>query len=299
MRGAAPTERTAVLLVMAAGALWGCVGLFFAMLADLGLTGMQVVAVRVTTAAVCILPIMLARGASTFRVRLRDIWCFVGTGILSLVAFCWCYFMAIEETSLAVAVILMYTSPVFVMLFSIAVFRERINGQKITALIVTLIGCVLVSGVGGDAAISLLGFAYGIGAAVGYSLYSIFGRCAIERGYGPLTISGYTFIFASLGSLPISMLWERADVLATPHGALTALGIGILCCIMPFLLYTKGLAGMDPSKAAILATVEPAVAAIISCVVYGESLLNLKGVGIMLIMASVVILNIRIGGRYK
>ena len=70
-----------------------------------------------------------------------------------------------------------------------------------------------------------------------------------------------------------------------------ALGIGVLCCVFPYLLYTQGLAGVETGQAAIMATVEPAVAALVSFALYGESLLGAKGVGILLIFAAVAVLN--------
>lgn len=127
---------------------------------------------------------------------------------------------------------------------------------------------------------------------MGYALYSIFGRLALERGYSSITICEYTFLFAAVGALPLSRLWDAAPLLAQPQSAAGALGIGILCCAVPFLLYTQGLSGVETGKAAIIATVEPAVAALFSRVLYGESLLGGKGIGILLIFASVVVLNL-------
>lgn len=279
--------------ILAAAALWGAIGVFSNALRAVGFTPMQIVAIRVSTAAVALTLYILVRDRSLLRVRLRDCWCFVGTGIISLVFFNWCYFTAIELTSLAVAAVLMYTSPIFVMLFSAVLFHEPITGKKVTAVIMTFLGCLFVAGVFGSSehAFSPGGILIGIGAGVGYALYSIFGRFALKKGYSPVTISEYTFLFAALGALPLSRIWESASLLAQPQTMIGALGIGVLCCVFPFILYTQGLAGVETGKAAILATVEPAVAALLSFALYGESLLGFKGVGILLIFASVVLLN--------
>lgn len=280
-------------MIIAAAALWGGIGVFFKMLSAAGFTQMQVVAIRVTTAAIALTLYILVKDRSLLKVRLRDCWCFVGTGIISLVFFNWCYFTAIELTSLAVAAVLLYTSPIFVMLFSALLFHETINGRKLVALAMTFLGCICVAGVlgGGEQTFSPMGILVGVGSGVGYALYSIFGRFALEKGYHSVTISEYTFLFAALGSLPISRIWESAPLLAQPQTLVGALGIGVLCCVFPFILYTQGLSGVETGKAAIMATVEPAVAAVLSFLLYQESLLGVKGVGILLIFASVLLLN--------
>ena len=277
---------------MIGASLWGGIGVFFNMLSDVGFTQMQVVAIRVTAAAAALTLYLLATDRAKLRVKLRDCWCFVGTGIVSLVFFNWCYFTAIQMTSLAVAAVLLYTSPIFVMLFSAVLFHEALTPRKLVALVVTFIGCVFVAGVfGGENAYSPLGIFIGICSGVGYALYSIFGRFALEKGYSSVTISEYTFVFATISAVPLSMIWQAAPLLAQPQTLVGALGIGVLCCVFPFILYTQGLAGVETGKAAILATMEPAVAAVLSFLLYRESLFNLKGVGILLIFAAVAMLN--------
>ena len=125
---------------MIGASLWGGIGVFFNMLSDVGFTQMQVVAIRVTAAAVALTLYLLATDRAKLRVKLRDCWCFVGTGIVSLVFFNWCYFTAIQMTSLAVAAVLLYTSPIFVMLFSAVLFHEALTPRKLVALVVTFIG---------------------------------------------------------------------------------------------------------------------------------------------------------------
>ena len=173
----------ACLCIILAAALWGVIGVFFNLLSGLGFTQMQVVAIRSATAAAALGLYLLVRDRPLFRVRLRDCWCFVGTGVFSLVFFNWCYFTAMELTSLAVAAVLLYTAPMFVMLFSALLFREPIGPRKVVALAMTFAGCLLVAGgFGSGGAVSPRGFFVGLGAGIGYALYSIFSRFALEKG---------------------------------------------------------------------------------------------------------------------
>ena len=73
------------------------------------------------------------------RVRLRDLWCFAGTGIVSLLLFSWCYFSGMQEASLSVMAVLLYTSPAFIVLLSVLLFRETLTRQKLLALVLTFL----------------------------------------------------------------------------------------------------------------------------------------------------------------
>lgn len=131
-------------------------------------------------AAICVTLPLLRSGSAALRIRLRDLWLFAGTGICSLVFFNYCYFNAMQQTSLAVAALLLYTAPVFVMLMSLVCFGEAFTRTKALALLLTFSGCACVTGVfGSSVTLTLSGLLYGLGSGFGYALYSIFGKYAV------------------------------------------------------------------------------------------------------------------------
>ena len=109
-----------------------------------------------------------------------------------------CYFTAIRLMTMSTAAILLYTSPIWVMILAIIFLKEKVTVQKIIALILAFAGYVLVSGFGGK--VSLPGILSGLGAGLGYGLYSIFGKFVLKK-YSPLTVTCYTFLIAGLGSI--------------------------------------------------------------------------------------------------
>lgn len=131
----------AYLYIIAAAVCWGLIGLFVRTLAAQGFSSMQIVALRSLAAAICVTLPLLRSGSAALRIRLRDLWLFVGTGICSLVFFNYCYFNAMQQTSLAVAALLLYTAPVFVMLMSLLCFGEAFTRTKALALLLTFSGC--------------------------------------------------------------------------------------------------------------------------------------------------------------
>ena len=285
-------QRKAYLFILLAASLWGCIGLFLKLLTAAGLTSMQSVAVRCSTAAALYFLWLLLTDRAALVILPRDCIYFVGTGILSLVFFNWCYFNAIQCSSMSVAAVLLYTAPVFVMLMSSVVFHETITPKKLLALTLTFLGCTLVTGLLplGSTSISLQTILYGLGSGFGYALYTIFGKFALAK-YSSATVSFYTFLFAALGSLPLSGLLQTPQILMGWRVIAGGLGIGIFCCILPYLFYTEGLRHAEAGKAAILATAEPFVAAVLGVLIFQEVLTPFKLLGMAAILSAIILLN--------
>ena len=201
--------------------------------------------------------------------------------------------------TLSTAAILLYTSPIWIMLMSLLFFRERLTGRKVLALLLAFGGCVLVSGISGGG-MTLLGLLVGLGSGIGYGLYSILGTVALRR-YSPYTVTTWTFIIAAIGSVCISHPAEMMATFSAAPSLPSLVGFSLLTAlvtaVVPFLAYTLGLRTVEASKAGILATVEPMVATLFGILVFSEPLTLMSALGVLLILAAVVILNI--SNRYK
>ncbi len=290
-------ELKGVLLILIAGALWGTAGLFVRGLNAVGLHAMQIVFVRVAVTAVLTLVGVLIADRSLLKIKLKDVWCFIGTGLVSIVSFYYFYFATIESASIAVAATLLYTAPIFVMAFSLLLFREKLTAQKIAACAVAFVGCVFVSGlIGKGSGLSAASLATGLLSGLGYALYSIFGRYALNKGYSSVTITVYTFVIAAVCLIPFADYAAIAAALSasTAKTLLLGGGLSVFVTVLPYFMYTKGLESVASSKASVMASVEPAVASLISIFVLGENVDFLGKLGIILILAAVVILNIRL-----
>lgn len=288
----------APVLVLCAGVCWGIIGLFSQALAARGLDSVQITTVRCVLAALVIGLFILCTDRRAFRIALRDIWMFLGTGIVSIAFFNVCYFACIQECSLSLAAILLYTAPCFVVVMSAFFFKEQMTTQKLVALCIAFLGCLLVVGVGsGTTSASVLGIALGLGSGIGYALYSIFGRVALKR-YPPHTVTFYTFFFASLVMVPFAHVPE---IISLGTGSLDAglimLGLALISTVLPFACYTLGLEHMEAGKASIMAFIEPMVALVIGVSVFGDTLTALNVVGVVAILCAVTLLNIPLTKR--
>ena len=281
------------LLIILAGCFWGSMGIFVRKLTGFGFTSVQIVSIRVTLAALFFSVLLLIRDRSGFRIALRDLPLFLGLGFGSILFFTVCYFTAITMMPLSTAAILLYTSPIWIMLMSVLFFREKLNRRKLLALALAFAGCVLVSGISGEG-ITVTGLLAGLGSGIGYGLYSILGTVALRK-YSPYTVTTYTFLFAAAGSWAIC---GPGDMLSKFAAAPDPAWLVFFCCltalvtaVVPFLSYTLGLRTVEASKAGIIATIEPMVATLVGILVFSEPLTLLSGLGILLILSAVVILN--------
>ena len=294
-------QKTGTFLIILAGCFWGSMGIFVRKLTEYGFDSVQIVSIRVTLAALIFSAILLFRERSEFRIHLRDIPLFLGLGFGSILFFTICYFTAINMMSLSVAAILLYTSPVWIMLMSVIFFHERMTKRKILALVIAFTGCVLVSGISGSG-VTFTGLLIGLGSGLGYGLYSILGTIALRR-YSPYTVTTYTFLFAAVGSLvickPFEMMMRFASAPDKGFLILFCLLTSVITAVIPFLAYTTGLRYVEASKAGILATIEPMVATLFGILVFSEPLTVLSAAGILLILGAVVLLNLKEGKADK
>ena len=281
------------ILIIIAACFWGSMGIFVRKLSEYGFTPIQIVSIRITLAALAFSAIQLFKSRSGFKILPRDIPLFLGLGFGSILFFTICYFTAITIMPLSTAAILLYTSPIWIVLMSAVFFREKMNGKKLVALALAFAGCVLVSGISGEG-ITLKGLLIGLGSGIGYGLYSILGTVALRR-YSPYTVTTYTFLLAAIGSW---FICNPADMLTKFSAASNSTNLIFFCflttlitAVIPFLFYTLGLRTVEASKAGILATLEPMVATIVGITCFSEALTLLSGTGIALILAAAVVLN--------
>lgn len=285
-------KQTAPLLVIGAGICWGIIGLFSKQLAALGFSPIQITFGRSVVTAVVMVLAMLCQSPRQFAISWRDSWMFLGTGLCSIVFFNVCYFTAMELTTLSMAAILLYTAPSIVMVLSVILFKEAFTTRKAVCLLLSFIGCVFVSGLG-MGPLHVPGILAGLGAGLGYALYSIFGRYALTK-YSPMTVTAWTFCVASAGLAGFSHIQTMMDIFITvPKVGILFLCLGILSTALPFILYTTALHDMEAGKASILASVEPLTSTILGITVFHETLSVWHGCGILCILGAVVLLNMK------
>ncbi|HZG70284.1 MAG TPA: EamA family transporter, partial [Chondromyces sp.] len=255
--------------VIFAASSWGFLALFVKKLTEFGFNEMEIVTARVLVGGVWMSLFMLIQSPRAFVVRPKHIPLFIGTGILSIVFFNWCYFSAMNELSVSLAAVLLYTSPAFVIIFSALWLKESLTVAKVMAVLITMAGSALIAFSDGfNADWNVTGLLLGLGAAIGYALYSIFGKLALKH-YSANTVTFYTFIAGLFCLLPFNFFFtEKIGLEAWGW----IIGLGLIPTALAYTLYTIGLEKMESGTAAVLATVEPVAAVIVGVFLFDESL---------------------------
>lgn len=294
--------KIAPLIVVAAAVLWGSVGLFTKYLYANGFTPYQASMLRCFVAALIIVPYMFIRHRDQMKLRTwKDLKFFLLSGTLGLALCYTAYFLTIKASTLSVAAVLLYSSPIMVTLLSAVLFKEKLTPIKIISITIAFTGCIVMSGILGGAEVKLtaLGIVVGFLSGLGYTLYNIGSRYALAH-YSTYAVTTYTFIFAFIGMLFVTPARQTAVmVFSNPVTVLVTIGLGILPTLVPYTIYVLALNYVEVSKASIIAIIEPVAATLLGATIFGEKITLNVVVAMLLIFISVVLSNIKFGGKKK
>jgi drug/metabolite transporter (DMT)-like permease len=214
--------------------------------------------------------------------------------------------LSVALNGAAVATVLVYCSAGFTALLGWWFLKERLHGAKILAVVLSLGGCVFVSGALDAASLSanLAGILTGVFAGLSYATYSLLGRSAAQRGLNPWTTLLYTFAFAALFLLGFNLLpggflpgsAAQPGELLWLGSALPGWGVLFLLAAGPtvagFGLYNVSLTYLPSSVANLVVTMEPAFTAVSAYLLFGEVLNAAQLFGALMILAGVVFLRV-------
>jgi drug/metabolite transporter (DMT)-like permease len=195
------------------------------------------------------------------------------------------FFYAIKYTTIALATILVYTFPAWVLFLSVFVLNEKLNKNKILALLLTFLGCFLVTQVYDQRFIDLnfKGIIYGLICGFGAALYTIFGKKALTK-YDPFTVVAYALGFGAL----FLVFFRGPRVLLTVDYPFLAwvwiFTLAVVPTLLGYSLYTRGLKYLEASRTGIVATWEIIVASGLALIIFGERLTLPQILGAILIL---------------
>ena len=227
-----------------------------------------------------------------FRAKLKDLILFaaIGVSIFLTASF---YFSSMQATSISTAVILMYTAPIYVMIFSILFLGEKLSHLKLISVVLMLIGCCLVSGVIGGLKFDAFGIIIGALSGLAYGAYNILTKISMKCGCAPESTTLYSFFFMALFAAIVSKPIEIINLTAQKPAFLIpmSIGIGVVTCVLPYFLYTYAMKYLPAGTASALGIVEPMAATLFSIIIFREALDIFSFLGIALILVSVFMLS--------
>ncbi|MBN1874908.1 MAG: EamA family transporter [Anaerolineae bacterium] len=259
-----------------------------------------------------LLPILSLRHPSILRVKRPHLLYLIGYGFV-LAIFNTLWTLSVDLNGAAISTVLVYCSAAFTVLLGWWFFKESLNWGKLLAMLLSLGGCVLISGIltSTTSRASLAGISIGILSGLSYAAYSLMGRSAAQRGLNPWVTLFYTFGFATIflicfNLLPENLLPGTATCIADYFWlgkSFAGWGILFLLAAGPtvagFGLYNVSLSYLPSSVANLIVTLEPAFTAVSAYFLLGERLNELQIGGSLMILAGVISLRIQIPTSWR
>ena len=284
-------KKRAFFYIIAAGVLWGTSGIFVNYLVPKGYHSLQLTAVRGVVSLLFFAIYSAFRDRRAFKVSPKELLFFLGVGLsqFGTAAF---YFMSMTATSISTAVVLMYTAPIYVTVFSALFLGEKFSKPKILALCMMIVGCAFVSGLVDGLRFDLLGIIFGIISGIPYASYNILTKISMMHSYSPVSQNLYGALFMMLVSLAVCNPGEILPLTAKEPLTLTLalVALGVVTFVLPYLFFALGMKELPAATASALSTVEPLSACAFGIIIFGEKPDIFSLVGIALILVAVFLL---------
>ena len=279
--------------ILIAAALWATLGVFYkGLIANHQLAPLVIVFYRAMIAALVLFIVLGIWRCNELRLKKQDWVFFILFGFFGVTAFFYIYIYAIAITGMGVAAVLLYTAPIWVMIFSTVFLHEPFGWWKGIALLLAVMGTALVGKIYDLAGtqISMVGLLAGLGAGIGYACYILFNKAALQRNYRPWTINAYALGIGALLMIPFQPQQGFTHLIPSPTALLWLVLLGIIPTLGGSLAFNLGLQRIPATNASIVATLEPLIAILLGRLFYAEQLEFLQFLGGFCIVISVIII---------
>ena len=242
---------------------------------------------------VLMVALVLLRGWKRLRLPVSDFRRMFVLGIFGVAASNFLYYLAIQKTNVATAIILQYTAPILVLLYTVARGLQKPTVQRISAVGLAVTGIALLIGIFGSSGFRLdaIGVIAALGAAFSFAFYNVGGHSILAR-YDRWTVLLYVIFSASLFWIVVNPPWKIAAAHYSVDQWLFLLVFSLISVLAPFSLYFAGLQHVEPTRAIVVSCLEPVFSIVIAAVALGEVVRPLQTVGIVLVLVAIVVVQL-------
>ncbi|HAS73155.1 MAG TPA: hypothetical protein DCS67_03325 [Clostridiales bacterium UBA8960] len=282
-----------LIYIALAGLSWSTTGVLAHSLMGHHFLSTEVAFTRLFLGSLIFVLYFIMKDRSLFRIGKKGLTLTLIMGIFTQGIFNLAFFKSVSLIGVINATILLYLAPIFITFFSALFYKEKIQFIKKLGVSLSIIGSVLAltGGLLNFENISLLGVAFGLYAALGYSLVSIFSKFGL-RDHHAFTLIFYSFLFGMVVIFPFVQIGQILTKIDTPSIFFTTLGLGIFPASLAYIFYFKGIStGIDLSKVGVMSLIELIFAILLSVALLGEMLTPLKIFGLATIVFSIYLMN--------
>ena len=247
---------------------------------------------RTTFSLLVLLSLLVgSKGWQRIKLPTRDLgYCFL-LGTLGVAISNYFYYVAIQRTNVAIAIVMQYTAPVWVLLYVVARGQQKLSWQKIAAVALAVTGIALVINLfnpGSALRLETYGLCAALLASFSFAFYNIFGHRILAR-YDRWRILVWTLAAASAFWLVVNPPWKIVAAHYTPAQWLFLFVFSMISVLGAFSLYFLGLQHLEPTRAIIASCLEPVFSILLAALLLGEILRPVQTLGIAFVLAAIVI----------
>lgn len=270
--------------IVIAAICWGTLGIFSTYLSQVGFSSWQITILRIVTAAIIAIAMLPKIWMDLTKLTLSQ-W--VGLGLQSLIGVLGmtvCYLFAVLHVGAGTAVALLYTAPVFSLVFSHLLLDERITYKAALLAVVAVIGVGMTT-MGGTTE-GKLGIAVGLLSGVCYSLYGVLGKRAMHHKHSAPLVFFTSILFSAIVLLFIPTTYTTYyQLIGLPAISwIYVLGLSLVGTIAPFALYMKALEKLPATRASVFTIFEPLTAIFLAVLLLHQMLSGVQYIGVFLIL---------------
>jgi len=249
---------------------------------------------RATLSLAVLLPILLMRrGSSALRVPGRDLLQFFLLGILGVAVSNYFYYLAIQRTNVATAIILQYTAPVWVLIYTAVRGAQRPSLRRSSAVGLAVVGCALAVGLVGSGGFRMdaIGMTAAILAAFSFAFYNVGGHEVLAR-YDRWKVLLWVLVATSTFWIFVNPPWK---IVAAHYGRQQwefMLVFSLVSVLGPFSCYFAGLQHLEPTRAIVTSCLEPVFSIVITALALGELVKPMQTIGIALVLGAIVLIQL-------
>lgn len=264
---------------------WGTLGILGSTLNYKGFSGSEVASLRIVIALGLLLLMLPYFWNWIKKIQLHQIPMLILQSLIGMLGMSICYFAAVASVGSSLAVSLLYTAPIWSLIFARLILGEHISKRSIGLTILAASGVGLVM-FGGQAQIHFIGILFGLGSGVCYALYGVLGKRAMDDTTSPMlvfftsvAVSAIVLLFLPNTHTAFIKLWYQPISIW-----MSAISLALIGTIIAFALFMKGLEKMPASRAAVFTIFEPLTAVVLASLILHEKLTIFQYLGIVLIL---------------
>jgi drug/metabolite transporter (DMT)-like permease len=252
---------------------------------------------RTTFSLLVLLPLLVGRrGWHRIKLPTPDLIQCLALGLLGVAASNYFYYLAIQRTSVAIAIIVQYTAPVWVLLYVVARGQQKLSAQKVAAVGLALAGIALTIGiVGAESAQPLHLDRWGLVAALiasfSFAFYNVGGHGLLAR-HDRWRVLVWTLMSAAVFWLFWNPPWKVAAAHYTPAQWEFLFVFSMISVLGSFSLYFLGLQHLEPTRAIIVSCLEPVFSILLAAAFLGEGVHPVQALGVVLVLSAIVIVQL-------